>query len=356
MANDSLVASKKANNNEFYTQYGDIETEMNAYIEFNHDVFRNKTILCPCDDPEWSNFTKYFASRFNDLGLKKLICTSYAKSAGNLRTTQYERESNKYDVNLHKTHGKIFILEHDTDCSGHIDMNDLEWDYLEGDGDFRSEEVTRLRDEADIIITNPPFNTLFHEFFAWIMIAKKQFVIIGSKNAITYKDVFPFIKNDVIWLGNGFNKGNAFFTIPEGSDTSQYANGVYNEKTNTVKFRNCNWYTNIDHGKRHEPIPLMTMAENERYNKKLQKNMEKNGYDCCYPKYDNYDAIEVKYTEAIPSDWNGLMGVPISFLDRYCPEQFEILGLDDHRVSWLGHGPAINGKTLYRRLIIKRRK
>ena len=190
--NSSLSSAKNAKNDEFYTQYYDIEAEMNAYTEFNPDVFRGKTILLPCDDPEWSNFTKYFAANFEKFGLKKLISTSYAKGAGNRQLTLFEMESPLYDEELHETRGKLFTLTHDKDGSGMIDTDDIEFSgYLKGDGDFRSDEVRRLRDESDIIITNPPFS-LFREFLAWIMEGKKQFIILGNMNAIPYKEVFPY--------------------------------------------------------------------------------------------------------------------------------------------------------------------
>lgn len=205
--NSSLGAAKDAKNDEFYTQYSDIEAEMNAYVEFNPDVFRGKTILLPCDDPEWSNFTKYFAANFERFGLKKLISTSYAKSAGSRQLTLFEQESPLFDADKHDTHGKLFTLTRDKDGSGHVDTDDIEFSgYLEGDGDFRSVEVKALRDEADIIITNPPFS-LFREFLTWILEAGKQFVIIGSKNAITYKEVFPLLKETKSGLGQDFREG-----------------------------------------------------------------------------------------------------------------------------------------------------
>ena len=198
-----------------------------------------------------------------------------------------------------------------------LDINALQWHYLKGDGDFRSAEVTALRDEADFIITNPPFS-LFREFLAWIMQGHKKCVIIGNMNAITYKETFKYIQSNELWLGNGFAGGNAFFK--ELSPQKVYANGVYDETTGLVKFRNCCWFTNIDHGKRHQPLSLMTMEENLKFSR--HKEIRQNGYQ----KYDNYDAIEVPFTDAIPSDYPGVMGVPISFLDKYCPEQFEIMG------------------------------
>ena len=238
---DKLHKAKNAKFDEFYTQYSDIQAEVNAYIEYNPEVFKDKTILLPCDDPEWSNFTKLFAQNFERFGLKKLISTSYAYDSKNYKEpyqlSLFESTSPKFDKKKTKSHGKIFVLEKDKNKSGKIDINDLEWDYLEGDGDFRSEEVKKLRDEADIIITNPPFS-LYREFVNWLMEADKKFLIIGNKLSPSNKEI----------LSNG------------------------------------------------------------------------------YKKYDNYDAIEIPYTDAIPSDYEGIMGVPVSFLEKYNPEQFVILG------------------------------
>lgn len=320
--NSNLSQAKAAKNDEFYTQYADIQKEVNAYIEYNPDVFRGKTILLPCDDPEWSNFTKFFAQNFEFFGLKKLISTSYAIESKNYKTdwqpTLFETENPLYNADKSRVKGKIFTLDHDTNANGRIDINDLQWQYLEGDGDFRSEEVTALRDEADIIITNPPFS-LFREFLAWVMESGKSFLMIGNLNAITYKEVFPLVKDNKMWLGNGFSAGNAFFRIAGGASVD-YAEGVYDSNTGLVKFRNCCWYTNIDHGRRHQPLQLMTMADNLKFNKKLKGQTD-------YLHYDNYDAIEVPFTELIPDDYSGIMAVPVTFLDRYCPEQFEILGI-----------------------------
>lgn len=319
MANDKLGDAKTVKNDEFYTQFSDIEKEMNAYLDFNPKVFRNKTVLLPCDDPEWSNFTKYFAQNFEKLGLKKLISTSYAPTAEaySMQPTLFESESPHFDEVKTKSAGKIFTLTRDKTGDGRINVEDLEWKYLKGDGDFRSEEIRKLRDEADFIITNPPFS-LFREFLAWIFEAKKQFVIIGSMNSITYKDVFPLIMKNQMWLGNGFQAGNAYFRpLAE----REYATGVYDKGTNLVKFRNVVWFTNIDHGRRHEPMGLMTLDDNKKYSS--HKEVRGIGYS----KYDNYDAIEVPYTDAIPADYPGLMGVPISFLSKYNPDQFEIVGI-----------------------------
>ena len=322
MANEKLSQAKKAKNDEFYTQLADIQREVNAYLEYNPNVFKDKTILLPCDDPEWSNFTRFFAQNFERFGLKKLISTSYAYESKRItapyQISMFESEAPQFDSKKTKKHGKIFTLTRDKNKSGAIDIDDLEWKYLKGDGDFRSDEVKKLRDEADIIITNPPFS-LYREFVAWLFEKEKQFAIIGSLNSITYKEIFPLIKNNKMWLGNGFHAGNAYFYITNLSP--KYADGVYDAETNLVKFRNCCWFTNLDHGRRHQPLSLMTMADNIKYSK--HKEIREKGY----PKYDNYDAIEVSFTDAIPSDYDGVMGVPISFLSKYNPEQFIILGM-----------------------------
>lgn len=356
MANKNLTSAKNAKNDEFYTQYHDIEKEVNAYLDFNADVFRGKTVLLPCDDPEWSNFTKFFAQNFQRLGLKKLISTSFAveskKFKSHYQPTLFEVNNPQYDENKTRINGKIFTLTRDKSGDGKIDVNDLEWSYLDGDGDFRSEEIIKLRNEADIIITNPPFS-LFREFLAWVIEAEKQFVIIGNMNAITYKEVFPLIKNNKIWLGNGFHAGNAFFSTPT---IKEYAEGVFNPDTGLVKFRNCCWLTNLDHGRRHKPLKLMSTKDNLRYNKKLKG---KDSYD----HYDNYDAIEVPYTDAIPSDYEGTMGVPISFLDKYSPDQFLIIGATESEGRGFSEGlwderskvsqPIVNNERVYKRIFIK---
>ena len=338
MANKNLSAAKKAKQDEFYTQMNDIQAEINAYLDFDENTFRGKTVLLPCDDPEWSNFTLFFAQNFERLGLKKLISTSYAPES---KTAKYgalfEYAASQNGETPKNERGKIFVLDHDTNMNGRIDFEDLEWEYLKGDGDFRSDEVCRLRDEADLIVTNPPFS-MFREFLAWILDGHsrdskitnwecrhlggdgKQFLIIGNMNAITYKEVFPLIMGNKLWLGRGFSHGNAYFRVPDGASTD-YADGVYDSTTNLVKFRNVCWFTNLDHGRRHQPLLLMTMAQNVKHSK--HKEVRGIGYRT----YDNYDAIEVPFTDAIPSDYDGVMGVPISFLDKYCPDQFEILGM-----------------------------
>ena len=356
--NSNLTKAKNTKNDEFYTQYFDIEREINAYLEYDPNVFRGKTILLPCDDPEWSNFTKFFAQNFENFGLKKLISTSFAPDSkifkGGYQPTIFETENPQFDKKKTVTNGKIFVLDHDKNKDGKINIDDLEWVYLKGDGDFKSEEIIKLRDESDIIITNPPFS-LFREFLTWITEADKQFVIIGSMNAITYKEVFPLIKENKMWLGNGFKAGNAFFSSPT---TNDYADGVFNPDTGLVKFRNVVWFTNLDHGRRHQPLPLMTMADNIKFSK--HKEIKGIGY----PEFDNYNAINVAFTDAIPNDYNGAMAVPISFLDKYSPEQFEIISSNDIRkneaVPFKEHGlikdkdGTINGKPTYVRLVVKK--
>ena len=326
MANKNLAKAKNAKNDEFYTQYADIQKEINAYLEYDPDVFRGKTILLPCDDPEWSNFTKFFAQNFENFGLKKLISTSYAVESKQIKEwepTLFEMQNPNYDADKSRTNGKIFVLDHDTNQSGRIDIDDLQWEYLEGDGDFRSNEVKKLRDEADIIVTNPPFS-LFRKFIGWIMEAKKKCILIANKNCITYKEVFLLIKDNRLWVGRTSMSEDLLFEIPEsmvndfiekGKEGSKYkiVNGKVLGRSSSI------WLTNIDHGRRHQPLSLMTMADNIKFS----KHKEVKGKD--YQKYDNYDAIDVPYTDAIPSDYEGVMGVPISFLDKYCPEQFEIV-------------------------------
>ena len=320
--NLALGAAKTAKNDEFYTQYADIEAEMNAYVEYNPNVFRDKTILLPCDDPEWSNFTKYFASNFERFGLKKLISTSYAKGAGNKQITIFEMMSPLYSEELHKTHGKLFTLTRDTDGSGVIDTDDIEFSgYLDGDGDFRSAEICKLRDEADIIITNPPFS-LFREFLAWILEAKKDFLIIGNLNCITYKEVFPFLKDNKMWLGYTYPKEFIVF------DTSDDRKNLFTleDGRNVAQFGNVCWFTNLDLQIRHDYLELDTLEHNLKYNKTLKKTLLNKYNSKTYPKYVNYDAIEIPYVKAIPSDYQDVMGVPASFMQNYSPFQFEIIG------------------------------
>ena len=329
MAQKNLSAAKNAKNDEFYTQYVDIQKEVNAYVDFDENVFKGKTILLPCDDPEWSNFTKYFAQNFERLGIKKLISTSYAPNSKALpfktQPTLFESESPEFDITKTLSHGKIFTLFRDKTGDKRIDVNDLEWEYLKGDGDFRSDEILKLRDEADVIITNPPFS-LFREFFAWLTNSNKKFLVIGNKSAIGNKEMFPLMQNNEMWVGATSMSVDLLFDIPKESEQQMLASrnigSTYRIIDGVVKGRSASiWFTNIDHGRRHRPLPLMTMEDNLRFSKHKEiSNLQE------YPKYDNYDAIEVQFTDAIPSDFEGVMGVPISFLDKYNPDQFEILG------------------------------
>ncbi len=327
MANKNLGNAKSAKNDEFYTQFSDIEKEMNAYLEYDENVFRDKTVLLPCDDPEWSNFTKYFAQNFKKLGLKKLISTSYARNRkpANVdpQLSLFEQESPQFDIDKSLQNGRIFILDRDTNGDGKTDVQDLTWDYLEGDGDFRSDELKALRNESDFVITNPPFS-LFRKFLAWVVEGEKKFVLIGNMNAITYKETFELIQADRLWLGATANGSDMVFAVPPGSDIRQSDKekaarlGYDGDYT---RLGNSCWFTSIDHGRRHQPLSLMT----ENDNIKFSKHKEVNGAG--YQMYDNYEAIEIPFTDSIPSDFVGVMGVPISFLSKYSPEQFEILGM-----------------------------
>ena len=326
MANTNLANAKTAKNDEFYTQYADIQKEINAYLEYNPDVFRDKTVLLPCDDPEWSNFTKFFAQNFQLFGLKKLISTSYAPESKKYKMpyqpTLFETSQPYYNVDKSKTHGKIFELERDITGDGRINIDDLEWKYLDGDGDFRSKEIKALRDEADIIVTNPPFS-LFREFVSWIMEADKKFVIIGNMNAITYREVFPLLQKNKVWLGATGFVTDMVFGVPEGTvvkDADKKKAERLGYVGNYTRLGNSCWYTNIDHGRRHQPIKLMTIADNFKHSKHKDIRTNKR-----YEHYENFDAIDIPYTDAIPNDFFGVMGVPISFMDKYCPEQFEIV-------------------------------
>lgn len=377
MANNAnLGAAKVAKNDEFYTQYADIQKEINAYLEYNPDTFRDKTVLLPCDDPEWSNFTRFFAQNFEELGLKRLISTSYAVESKKYKVyepTLFETESPLFDEDKSRTHGKIFELTRDADNNGHIDLDDIEWHYLEGDGDFRSPEVCRLRDEADIIVTNPPFS-LFRAFLNWIVEAEKGFLIIGNQNAIGYKELFHLVKDNQLWLGATGFMSDMVFGVPKGAeidpkDRAKAARlGYVGDYT---RLGNSCWFTNLEHGRRHEPMQLMSMQDNLKFSK--HKDIREYGY----LQMDNYNAIEVKYPDAIPNDYDGVMGVSITFLDKYCPEQFEIVGIADRGNEWgiktkeytfedapnpgdLNRGAVVirDGvyEMLYKRILIRKRK
>ena len=349
MANDDLRNAKKAKKDEFYTQYEVIEKEINSYLEYDPEVFKDKTILLPCDDPEWSNFTKFFAQNFERFGIKKLISTSYAQDSKvsdlPLQLSLFETQSPKFDKTKTNSHGKIFTLTKDTNNSGRIDIEDLEWDYLEGDGDFRSDEVKALRDEADIIITNPPFS-LFREFVSWITVAKKDFIIIGNVGAISYKEIFPLIKNNEMWMGVSIHSGDRKFVVPDDYPLNAAGCGIDENGNKFIRVKGVRWFTNIQHGRRHQPLQLMTMADNIKFSSHKQiRNQE-------YKKYDNYDAIDVPFTDSIPSDYEDVMGVPITFLDFYNPDQFEILGYTEAGNDlctkfYTGMYQHINGEVIY---------
>ena len=291
--NSNLHAAKAAKNDEFYTQITDIEKELSNYKDF----FKDKVVYCNCDDARESNFFKYFSKNFEFLGLKKLITTGY------------------------KAEGKGVVLVYEGDKNGNhkAEDNEIVVRQLEGSGDFRSEECIEFLKEADVVVTNPPFS-LFREYVRQLMDYGKKFLVIGSMNAITYKEIFPYIKNNELWLGNQNVKE---FRSPNGE---------------IKKFGNILWYTNIQHKKRNTPLDLYKRYSNE------------------YPKYDNYDAIEVSRVENIPMDYDGVMGVPISFLHKYNPEQFDIVGLDRYVENnpHYGHRFTINGKETYARILIKK--
>ena len=307
--NKNLHKASRAKNDEFYTQLGDIANELKHY----RDQLRDKVILCNCDDPFESNFFKYFAANFNTLGLKKLIATSYLKSpiVGDQLSLS--------DIEGLKPDGEEpYVVEinevPDLNNDGAISLDDVEYllkhnknvvTPLKENGDFRSDESVALLKKADIVITNPPFS-LFRKFVAQLVEHDKKFLIIGSKNAITYKEIFKLVKENKMWLGYGFAGGNAYFKIPP-EKSREFATGVYDPNTGLVKFRNVGWFTNLYVDKSEDPItPYLT------YKQGRKKGL--------YPKYDNYDAIEVSKISEIPSDYDGVMGVPITFLDKWVPE------------------------------------
>ena len=318
--NKNLSQAKKNKKDEFYTQLSDIENELKHYKKH----FKGKVVYCNCDDPRVSNFFHYFSYNFEKLGLKKLITTCYKNKDIN-------------SISKNDTEQAIY-LEYTGDKNGNNvpDLEEIGIHQLKGDGDFRSEESIELLKEADIVVTNPPFS-LFREYVAQLIEYDKKFVIVGSRNAITYKEIFKLIKDNKLWLGHGFKGGNAYFKTKH--STGDFAKGVYDENTGLVKFRNIEWFTNLDIAKRDEEIILYKNYNEEEY-----------------PKYDNYDAIEVSKTKDIPFDYDGAMGVPITFMNKYNPHQFEILGLDNHTVEWRGRGPDLKGKAIYRRIIIKNKR
>ena len=353
----NLVAARRAKNDEFYTQLTDIEKELRHYRKH----FRGKTVLCNCDDPFESNFFKFFVLNFKRLGLKKLIATCYDGSA-----------VADYRNGKAKPYKAVVTTVHDTTEDGDADMEDIrnlfelgenELVELEGNGDFRSEECLALLDEADIVVTNPPFS-LFREFVSVLMEHEKHFIIIGNVNAITYKEVFPLLKDNRVWLGYSIHSGDRKFNVPDDYPLEAAGCGIDGDGKKYIRVKGVRWFTNIDHGLRHQPLLLDTMAHNLKFNKKLKKKFEKDYGKQEYPHYDNYDAIEVPFTECIPSDYDGVMGVPITFLDKYNPEQFEILGMSAYvkyncdivGIPFLGEAdgrPLLNGKNTYARIFIR---
>jgi len=333
MAHKALADAKKAKKDEFYTQYIDIQKEVEAYLEFDPDTFRGKVVYCNCDDPFESNFFKYFAANFNKLGLKKLVTTSYDGSpiAGQLTLFPEYGEGNG---KRQKPKAVAVTLDcvKDEDGDGAANVTDVEIflkqnkaarTALKGNetypgGDFRSPECIALLKESDIVVTNPPFS-LFREYVALLVENGKKFLIIGNTNSITYKEVFPLIKDNRLWLGcTNFNVG-MFFEVPDNWEHFHHIDEETGRKIARVS-TSC-WYTNLDHGRRHLPLDLMTMADNLRFSKNLRGKAD-------YDRYDNYDAIEVGTYKEIPSDYYGMMGVPVTFLNKYNPDQFEIIGYE----------------------------
>lgn len=329
--NTNLQKAKNSKMDEFYTQLSDIERELKYYKKY----FKGKIVYCNCDDPRVSNFFHYFSYNFEKLELKKLITTCYKNQNADLFSKNNSERAIYLEYNGDKNSNNI------------PDINEIGIKYLKGDGDFRSKESVELLKQADIAVTNPPFS-LFRDYVSQLIENDKKFVIIGSFNAIAYKEIFNLIKENKLWLGYGFKGGNAYFKTTHPKD---FAKGVYNEETDLVKFRNVTWYTNLDISKRHEEQILY-----KKYNSEL------------YPTYDNYNAIEVSKVANIPKDYKGVMGVPITFLDKYNPDQFEIIGSDYDvkdgllpeivKPNWTGKidRAYINGKRMYARLLIKNKK
>ena len=340
MANKNLNAAKEAKKDEFYTQLADIENELRHYRQH----FRGKTVLCNCDDPYESNFFKYFASNFNALGLKKLICTCYDGSPVQGTELLLDFGDTTKDEPKKIAH-KVEITEvTDVNGDGRVDLGDVQYllrsdknvlSLLKGNGDFRSEECIELLKEADIVCTNPPFS-LFRQYVALLMRYEKKFLIIGNVNAITYKEIFPLIKDNKLWLGPSITSGDRKFWVPDSYELKAAGCGIDENGRKFIRVKGVRWFTNLDHKKRHEELILYQKYTPEQY-----------------PKYDNYEAINVNATCDIPCDCDGVMGVPITFLDKYNPNQFEIIrfrkGNDEKDLS-------VNGKCPYFRILIRKKK
>ena len=338
MANRNLTNAKRAKNDEFYTQYSDIQKEIEAYLEYDPNTFKDKVIYCNCDDPFESNFFRFFVLNFKRLGLKQVITTSYKPSP--VANTQIGLFGDDVTLEPVKGRPKItankFIINEvgDVNGDGSFTLEDIalqlkanknnEWSPLEGDGDFRSKECVELLNQSDIVVTNPPFS-LFREYITQLFEHNKRFLIIGNLNAITYKEIFPLIKDNKVWLGNNakVNGGAMFYEIPEAVVNLEQVREIRtNEKGKKIyitRVQGVRWFTNLDHGRLHQPIPLMT-----------ESDVIKFSTNKAFTHYDNYDAIELALVKNIPSDYDKVMGVPISFLDKYSPEQFEILGTSDN--------------------------
>ncbi len=334
MANKNLTNAKRAKNDEFYTQFSDIQKEVEAYLEYDPNTFKGKVVYSNCDDPFESNFFRYFVLNFKRLGLKRLISTSYKPSpVANTQITLFGD-----DVTLKPVKGRPKIVANkfiindvgDVDGDGSFTLEDIakqlranknnEWTPLDGDGDFRSDECVELLKQSDIVVTNPPFS-LFRPYVAQLMEYKKNFLIIGNQNAITYKEIFPLIKENKVWLGLTMNGSNRWFVVPDDYPVNENAAGSKVENGKKMLFVNSVvWFTNLDHGRRHSKLSLMSIADNLKFTKEFQ------GKDK-YEVYENYNAIEIPTYKVIPKDYDGVMGVPISFLHKYSPEQFKIVGM-----------------------------
>lgn len=337
---------------EFYTQLADIENELRHY----RPHFRDKVVLCNCDDPYESNFFKYFALNFNSLGLRKLIATCYdgsPMSGQELSLFTFDDEGEDKRIAY-----KVEITEvTDMNGDGVVNLADVQYllqndrnvlSLLKGNGDFRSAECVELLKEADIVVTNPPFS-LFREYVAQLVKYEKKFLIIGNMNAVTYKDVFPLFKDNQLWMGPSITSGDRKFWVPDDYELRAAGCGIDETGRKFIRVKGVRWFTNLEHKKRHEELILYKTYTPEEY-----------------PTYDNYDAINVNKTADIPIDYDGVMGVPITFLDKYNPDQFDILNANDYRryqhIPIKPHGlikdkdGAINGKPTYARILIRKKK
>ena len=320
--NKNLHKAKANKKDEFYTQLPDIERELCHYTEH----FKDKVVLCNCDDPRISSFFHYFSYNFDHLGLKKLIATCYKNQNPDLFSNNDSEKAIYMEYTGDKNDDKVPSPE------------EIGIKHLEGDGDFRSRECIELMKKADIVVTNPPFS-LFREYVAQLIEYDRRFVIIGSLNAITYKEFFKLIKENKIWLGPSIHSGDREFGVPNDYPLKAATYRVDEKRNKFIRVKGVRWFTNLDYEERHKDLILYKKYTPEEY-----------------PKYDNYDAINVNKTKEIPMDYPGVMGVPISFLDKFNPEQFEILGDSRYITGECNDVNIINGKTIYRRIIIRNKK